>query len=50
MPGGGGAGGLELLSPGVVDARAWRPGWETVPDPAPRGVWMNGIMARVPEC
>ena len=41
-------GGLEVLPPGVADARAWRPGWDTVPEPAPRGVWMNGIMARVP--
>jgi S-adenosyl methyltransferase len=43
------AGGLEVVPPGVVDARAWRPGGDTVPDPAPRGVWMNGVMARVPE-
>lgn len=42
------ADGLEVLPPGVVDARVWRPGWDTVPDPTPRGVWMNGLMARVP--
>jgi hypothetical protein len=40
--------GLEVLPPGVADARVWRPDWDTVPDPAPRGVWMNCIMARVP--
>jgi hypothetical protein len=41
--------GLEVLPPGVADARAWRPGWDSVPDPAPRGVWMNAVMAQVPE-
>lgn len=39
---------LELVPPGVADARTWRPGWETVPTPAPRGVWIYGVMARVP--
>jgi O-methyltransferase involved in polyketide biosynthesis len=42
------AGDLELVPPGVADARTWRPGWEKVPDPAPRGVWINGAMAKVP--
>jgi O-methyltransferase involved in polyketide biosynthesis len=40
--------GLELLPPGVADARTWRPDWETVPVPAARGVWIYGAMARVP--
>jgi hypothetical protein len=42
------AGNLELVAPGVADARTWRPEWETVPAPAPRGVWIYGAMARVP--
>jgi hypothetical protein len=42
------AGDLELVPPGVADARTWRPGWEKVPDPAPRGVWINGVMAKFP--
>jgi len=37
---------MELLPPGVADARTWRPGWERVPDPAPRGVWIYAAMAR----
>ena len=39
-------GDLELIPPGVADARTWRPGWETVPDPAPRLVWTCGGIAR----
>jgi hypothetical protein len=39
-------GDLELVPPGVADARAWRPGWDEVPDPAPRGVWAYSGMAR----
>ena len=39
-------GDLELLPPGVADARTWRPGWETAPDPEPRGVWTYGGIAR----
>jgi hypothetical protein len=38
-------GDLELVPPGVADARTWRPGWETVPDPAPRGAFLYGGMA-----
>ncbi|MBO0819415.1 MAG: SAM-dependent methyltransferase [Nocardiopsaceae bacterium] len=41
--------GLEILPPGVADAQVWRPGWEKVPDVAPRAIWMNGLMARVPK-
>lgn len=41
--------GLEVMPPGVADARVWQPGWDSVPDPAPRGVWMNCLMAQVPE-
>jgi hypothetical protein len=41
-------GDLELMPPGVADARAWRPGWDTVPQPPPRGVFTLGGMARVP--
>jgi hypothetical protein len=39
-------GDLELVPPGVADARTWRPGWDEVPDPAPRGVWLYSGMAR----
>lgn len=39
-------GDLDILPPGVRDARTWRPDWERVPDPAPRGVWTYGAMAR----
>jgi S-adenosyl methyltransferase len=42
-------GDLELVPPGVADARTWRPGWETVPVPAPRGIWMYAGMARKPD-
>jgi hypothetical protein len=42
------SGHLDILPPGVADARTWRPAWEHVPTPAPRGVWINGVMARVP--
>lgn len=38
-------GGLELVPPGVADARTWRPGWDQVPDPEPRGTWLQGGMA-----
>ena len=41
-------GDLELVPPGVADARTWEPGRETVPVPGPRGVWMYGGIARVP--
>lgn len=41
-------GDLEILPPGVADARTWRPGWETVPAAEPRGVWVNTIMGQVP--
>jgi SAM-dependent methyltransferase len=40
--------GLEILPPGVADARVWRPGWAVVPDPGPRAIWMNAVMAQVP--
>jgi S-adenosyl methyltransferase len=40
-------GDLELVPPGVADARTWRPGWERVPDPEPRGAFLYGGMARV---
>jgi O-methyltransferase involved in polyketide biosynthesis len=33
-------GGLELLEPGVADARAWRPGWPQVPVPPYRDAVM----------
>lgn len=42
-------GDLEQVPPGVADARTWRPGWEQVPDPAPRGTWLYGGMARKPS-
>ncbi|MCL2583623.1 MAG: SAM-dependent methyltransferase [Streptosporangiales bacterium] len=35
----------ELVAPGVADARTWRPGWDTVPEAEPRGVWMYGGIA-----
>jgi len=38
-----------VLPPGVTDARVWEPGAQTVPDVGPRVLWMNGVMARVPE-
>lgn len=40
--------GLEVLPPGVADARVWRPDWKTVAEPDQRDVWINGVMARVP--
>jgi O-methyltransferase involved in polyketide biosynthesis len=40
--------GLEVLAPGVADARVWRPGCAAVPAPERRAIWMNGVMARVP--
>jgi len=39
-------GDLDLVPPGVADARTWRPGWESVPDPDPRGTWMYAGMGR----
>jgi hypothetical protein len=39
-------GDLDLLPPGVTDARTWRPAWETVPAPEPRGTWVHGGLAR----
>lgn len=41
--------GLELVPPGVADARAWRPGWETVPQPPHRDAVAIGGMARKPR-
>jgi hypothetical protein len=38
---------LEVLPPGIVDARAWQPGREDVPAPAPRDGWMIVGIARV---
>jgi hypothetical protein len=38
--------GLELVPPGVTDARVWRPGWETVPEPVPRNASTYGGMGR----
>jgi hypothetical protein len=39
---------LELLPPGAADARVWWPGWERVPQPAPRATWTIAGLARVP--
>jgi hypothetical protein len=39
-------GDLELLPPGIADARVWRPAWEKAPAPEPRSVWINAAMAR----
>jgi hypothetical protein len=41
-------GDLEVVPPGVADVRTWRPDWESVPDPGPRGVWGYAGMARIP--
>lgn len=38
--------GLELVPPGVTDAREWRAGWETVPEPSFRDAWCRGGMGR----
>lgn len=38
--------GLELVPPGVADARAWRPGWDTVPQPPARDAVTIGGMGR----
>lgn len=39
-------GDLELVPPGVADARTWRAGWAEVRDPETRGVWTYGAVAR----
>lgn len=41
--------GLELVPPGVTDARAWRHGWDTVPQPPPRDAVAIGGMGRKPS-
>lgn len=41
--------GLELVPPGVADARVWRPNWARVPRPAPRAAWTIAGLARVPS-
>ena len=41
--------GLELVPPGVADARAWRPGWDRVPQPGERATWTIVGLARVPS-
>jgi len=41
-------GDLELLPPGVADARTWRPEWPKVPVPARRDAEMIAGVARVP--
>ena len=38
---------LELLPPGVADARTWRPGLTELPTPTPREGWMAVGIARV---
>jgi O-methyltransferase involved in polyketide biosynthesis len=40
-------GSLELVPPGIGDARTWRPGWADVPAAAPREGWMIVGIARV---
>jgi hypothetical protein len=40
-------GSLELLPPGIGDARTWRPGWAVVPAAEPREGWMIVGIARV---
>lgn len=42
-------GDLEMVPPGVADVRTWRPGWDSVPEPEPRGVWGYAGMARIPS-
>lgn len=42
-------GDLELVPPGVADARVWWPGRERVPRPAPRATWTIAGLARVPS-
>jgi hypothetical protein len=39
-------GDLEIVPPGVGDARTWRPGWEGAPAPEPRAIWIYGGIAR----
>lgn len=39
-------GDLDMVPPGVTDARVWRPGCDSVPEPEPRGVWTYGGVAR----
>lgn len=41
-------GGLELVPPGIADARVWQPGLERAPEPAPRAAWTITGLARVP--
>lgn len=41
--------GLELLPPGLADARVWRPNWERVPKPAPRATWTIAGLGRLPS-
>lgn len=38
--------GLELVPPGVTDARVWQPGKEPAPEPAPRNATAYGGMGR----
>jgi hypothetical protein len=38
---------LELVPPGVADARVWRPGWPTVPTPPKRAGWAYAGVGRV---
>lgn len=40
-------GNLEILPPGVTDVRAWRAGWDSVPEPEPRAVSGYAGMARI---
>ena len=40
-------GDLELVPPGVTDARVWRPNWTDVPPPAPRATWTIVGLGRV---
>jgi trans-aconitate methyltransferase len=40
--------GLDLLPPGVTDARAWRAGWNVVPATPSRGITIMVGVARVP--
>lgn len=40
---------FEIIPPGVVAQELWRPGWEQVPTPKPRDIWVHGAVARVPD-
>jgi hypothetical protein len=40
--------GLDLVPPGVADARSWRAGWDTVPATPPRVITISTGVARVP--